>query len=663
LRRALLRVILTGLCAAMLPSTSWSAAQPYVRTRVEPIISDWSWSVIAATAVEGRARVWVFFTDKGYYDTRGFTAAKAQHNVALTLRAEARRAKVGMASVRHRDIPVRQVYLDRLVDRGAEMLYASKWLNAAAVEVDVARLDEIAAQPFVVQIRPSITHTREKVEEPPGLHRATPGEPLADAMALDYGASAAQIEQINVHLAHIAGYAGQGVLICMLDTGYRKSHAAFADLFADGRMLAEWDFIFDDGETQDEAEDQAGAHNHGTYTWSSCGGAQSGQLYGPAYEADFLLAKTEDIRSETQIEEFYWVAALEWADSIGASVISSSLSYSDWYVASNYNGDFCVTTIAADMAAENNILVCNAAGNAGPNPATLGAPADADSILTVGAVNASNDIAGFSSRGPTYDGRIKPEVCALGVSTVCASAANDASYTTKTGTSLSTPLVAGAVAVVMSAHPEWTAMQVREALMQTASNGTAPNNSYGWGVIDVWAAINYNPCGAPGVPEEPVTSEPQPCPGAVYVVSWPPATAATEYELYEDSLLVYTGPDTAFDLSHVDGSRAYYVLARNDCGEQSGPLGAVTVVISECVCHADPVCDGVINVFDVVAVVNEAFRNGAPLLDPGCPHISRSDSDCDCVVNVFDVVRAVDVAFRNGDAEALFCKACEQPCL
>jgi subtilisin family serine protease len=278
----------------------------------------------------------------------------------------------------------------------------------------------------------------------------------------------------------------------MFDTGFRKDHVAFAPAYTDGRVLAEHDFVFGDGNTQNELGDDPSQHNHGTLTWSTLGGQADGNLYGPAYGADFILAKTEDIRSETQVEEDNWMAAVEWADSIGADVISSSLAYSDWYVYANFDGDQAVTTIAADMAAEMGIVVCNSASNSGPSAGTIAAPADADSIVTVGAVTSLGTIASFSSRGPTFDGRIKPEVCAQGVQTTCASPSGTTGYTTASGTSLSCPLVGGCAAVLLSAHPDWTPMQVREALMMTASQSATPDNNYGWGIVDLLAAVNYS---------------------------------------------------------------------------------------------------------------------------------------------------------------------------
>jgi subtilisin family serine protease len=277
----------------------------------------------------------------------------------------------------------------------------------------------------------------------------------------------------------------------MMDTGFRKDHQAFQLAFSEGRVLAEWDFINHDGNTQNEAGDPSGQHDHGTMTWSTLGGAADGNLYGPAYGASFILAKTEDVSGETPIEEDNWVAGMEWADSIGADVISSSLGYIDWYSYSDLDGNTAVITIAADIAAQRGIVVCNAMGNEGSGSGSLIAPADADSIISCGAVYGSGDIVYFSSRGPTYDGRIKPEVCAQGVSTRCANPSGTTGYTYADGTSLSTPLIGGTAAVILSAHPSWTPMQVREAMMESGDHSTSPDNDYGWGIPDILAAIQH----------------------------------------------------------------------------------------------------------------------------------------------------------------------------
>ena len=236
-------------------------------------------------------------------------------------------------------------------------------------------------------------------------------------------------------------------------------------------------------------------------TLSTIGGYAPGYLIGPAFNSSYILAKTENTDSETPIEEDNWIAALEWADSIGVDVTSTSLSYLDYdppypsYTWMDMDGNTTVITNGADYAAYIGIVVVNSAGNAGYNSShnTLGAPADGDSVITVGAVNSSGSRSSFSSVGPTVDGRYKPDIMALGSGDVVASPYNDHNYTTASGTSFSCPLSAGVAALILCANPSLTPKQVREAMKNTASQSTNPDNLYGWGILDALQAVNYFP--------------------------------------------------------------------------------------------------------------------------------------------------------------------------
>ncbi|MEW5925760.1 MAG: S8 family serine peptidase, partial [Candidatus Zixiibacteriota bacterium] len=381
-------------------------------------------------------------------------------------------------------------------------------LNAASFEIDLNTLETVKDLPFVYKISPVAVFIRPAIIETTDDSQ-TEGLKVSpeDTEPLNYGQSYVQNQMINVPAMHLLGYNGQGVIVAMFDGGFRKSHTAFTEIVNEGRLLDEWDFVFNDGNTQNEAEDTPTAQNHGTSTWSTLGGYEPGTLIGPAYGASFLLAKTEDVRSETVVEEDNWVAALEWVDSLGADIISASLGYSDWYTYSDYDGVTAITSAAASTAAALGIIVCNSMGNSGPDSGTLTAPADAFDIVAVGALSSSEIIASFSSRGPTYDGRTKPEVCAMGVSTRCAEGTSDTYYTYKSGTSLSTPMIGGACAVLLSANPALTPLQVRKALMETADNADSPNNAYGWGVADALQAFNWgaNFTAGTAVGEAPLT--------------------------------------------------------------------------------------------------------------------------------------------------------------
>ncbi|MGB2805812.1 MAG: S8 family serine peptidase [Candidatus Zixiibacteriota bacterium] len=488
---ALLLVALCMVGVMSAPITGQVPQQPELYlAKDDPVISERFSPHLSKLEPQEKVKVWVFFTDKGFVDVESYRSAVTQAENALTTRAARRRAKTMKQSlVDFRDLQVNQAYIDRIMDFEAQFRHRSRWLNAASFEIPVSDLDEISKLSFVRSIKPVLTGKRKPVRIEPPPHEPLQGKGLLD---LNYGASYGQLQQLNIPAVHNMGYYGQGVLVCMLDTGFRTDHQAFQPAYSEGRVLAEWDFVNNDGNTQNEVGDPSSSHNHGTLTWSALGGAASGYLYGPAYGADFIIAKTEDVSIEEPIEEDNWEAGMEWADSIGAGVISSSLAYIDWYFYSDMDGNTAVTTIAADIAAQLGIVVCNAMANAGPGSGTLHAPADADSIVACGAVYSDGEIVYFSSRGPTFDGRIKPEVCAQGVSTRCASASSPSSYTYANGTSLSTPLIGGAAAVILSAHPGWTPMQVREALMMSGDHALFPDNNYGWGVPDILAAIQYS---------------------------------------------------------------------------------------------------------------------------------------------------------------------------
>lgn len=425
----------------------------------------------------GKYYAWIYFTDK----------IKSNKKPSVSNKALKRRNKVNPnKNYDWYDLDPSDEYIDKVLDTGAKLRHKSRWLNAISIECTEEELIEISYMPFVKNIKPVNQFHRKILEDTRPTKVLHKIESTSD---IDYGAAQAQLEQINVPKAHDAGFYGQGVTVLMLDTGYNLDHPVFDSL----NVIAEWDFINDDSTTRNEdGQDVSGQHDHGTKTFSALGGYAPGSLIGPAFKADFLLAKTEILDQEIIDEEDNYIAALEWGEALGADVMSSSLGYTDWYVWEDMDGNTAVTTKAVDIAASLGMLCIASVGNENNKDwKHITPPADADSVISVGAVDKYGEIAYFSSRGPSYDGRIKPEVCARGVSTAAASG-NGVSYISVRGTSISTPLVAGAAAVLLSANPTWTPMMVREALMKTASQSNSPNNDYGYGIIDVWAAINYD---------------------------------------------------------------------------------------------------------------------------------------------------------------------------
>jgi subtilisin family serine protease len=302
--------------------------------------------------------------------------------------------------------------------------------------------------------------------------------------AFDYGDSFDQLDLIDVIPLHEANVNGEGVIVAILDTGFNRSHEALIHL----DVVAEWDFINHDPVTKNEPGDPLSQHNHGTATLSALAGFKEGQLIGPAYAVSIALAKTERYDVEIQQEEDDYVRALEWADSLGAVIVSSSLGYYDWYTYEDMDGNTAVTTIAADIAAAKGIAVITAAGNQNGTSVFpwIIAPSDGDSVIAVGAVNPDGTIASFSSRGPSYDGRIKPDVCAQGTLVRAASPYDSLAYYWSSGTSLATPLVAGAAALCMQMHPYWSPIALRDSLRAHADHAAAPNNDFGWGIINAY---------------------------------------------------------------------------------------------------------------------------------------------------------------------------------
>jgi serine protease AprX len=447
-------------------------------------------------------KVWVFFTDKGIFSEKEYREAKREFRSSLLSSTLKRRLK-NRVEVDFLDLAVHQDYIDKILQSGGKLRHTSRWLNAVSIQVEAGEIEMIAPLPFVRQIRRVASFKRTPPETQPEYGELFRQKDFV-GYGRNYGKSLAQLDQINVPVVHDMGFKGENVIVGMLDTGYRKDHQAFAAAYLESRVLAEYDFIFGDTNTQNEPVDTSIQHDHGTNTWSALGGEYDGELYGPAYKSKFVLAKTENTRGEEPIEEDNWVAGLEWADSIGAEVVSSSLGYFDWYTYEDLDGNTALCTQAADLAASRGIVVANAAGNERLEDwHYIITPADGDSVISVGAVNWDGVIASFSSVGPTYDERIKPEVVARGVNTYCAYTSGVDHYGGQGGTSLSTPLVGGCAALLFSAHPDWNAMQVREALMMTADRAFSPDTVYGWGLVDLFDALNYNPAGALAIDHEP----------------------------------------------------------------------------------------------------------------------------------------------------------------
>lgn len=431
------------------------------------------------TAGADENRFWIFFRDRGAIELDR-TQALERAQVSLTARSLIRRSKSAQRIVDEADLPVNEHYIAAVREAGATVRVVSRYLNAVSVVASPTQLTEIRSLAFIANVKPfSQAKTRLDLR-------------IRHAPALDdpvYGPSFHQNNMIGIPALHQRGLTGEGVMIGYLDTGFRLSHTVFDSL----DVVAAHDFIHnDDNVAYDPAQDSLFQDSHGTAVLSTAVGYRDSMLIGPAFGAQVVLAKTEWTADETPVEEDYFVAGLEWMDSIGVDIASASLGYRDWYDPEDMDGQTAVTTLAVNAATRHGILCVIAAGNERQIEwGTIMAPADADSILAVGAVDSAGIVAAFSSPGPSADGRTKPDISALGIDVFCAGVTAADTFIRAGGTSLAAPLISGLAALIMEAHPDWSAQQVRTALKMTASMAGSPNNDYGWGIANGEDAADY----------------------------------------------------------------------------------------------------------------------------------------------------------------------------
>ncbi|HLG32954.1 MAG TPA: S8 family peptidase [Ignavibacteriaceae bacterium] len=461
-------------------------------------ISDKLNVVLQNSGADDEILIWVFFSDKGENLEAYFTNPTS----VVSEKSLLRRAKVLSENklITQTDFPVNQNYITQIESAGFKLKQKTKWFNGVSGWVTKSELAQIAELQFVKQLDIVYRFRTDNLDsEFMNNEQGNSGQDLLkpeEVHSFNYGQSFIQLNQITIPQVHDLGYTGAGVTICMMDAGFDLlSHQVFSTM----NIIATWDFVNGDPDVENGSD--MGDGSHGTATLSLIGGFFEGQLIGPAFGADFILAKTENTDSETPIEEDNWIAALEWADSIGVDVTSTSLGYLDFdppgpgpedYTWQDMDGNTARITIGADLAVGLGIFVVNSAGNGGFVSApenTLGAPADGDSVVAAGSVNSSGSRSGFSSVGPTFDGRIKPDLMAMGSNDYHACNSFNSCYNNGSGTSYSCPLLAGASALLLEVDPSLTPMQLLGLLRNHASQSSNPDRLMGWGIINTYETV------------------------------------------------------------------------------------------------------------------------------------------------------------------------------
>ena len=395
----------------------------------------------------------------------------------LSPKAIERRTKQKIAIVEN-DLPVNSDYLDSLTLKGAQILYSLKWLNAAVVLADSLKMVDINTLTFVKNYnRVAREMTSEKIVEIENCFNS-----FKKSNTSDYGSSYNQTHMLQADNMHAEGFHGEGMLIAVLDAGFKNASSLnyLNHLYNKNRVLATYDFVDNEIDVYDD-------HEHGLEVLSTIASYQIGALIGTAYNASFVLLRTEDDATETEIEETNWARGAEYADSIGADIISSSLGYSKFdspltsHTFMDLDGETTLSSIAGDIAASKGILVFCSAGNEGAEPwRHITTPSDGDSVLAIGSVDNNMNYSYFSSIGPSADGRIKPDLAAMGQNVTVGSPFGG--FKSGSGTSFSCPITAGLAAGLWQAFPTLTNMQIAEALKKSASQYSNPDFYLGYGI-------------------------------------------------------------------------------------------------------------------------------------------------------------------------------------
>lgn len=450
--------------------------------------------VILSADTFAQTKYWVQFTDKN-----NSPYSLGNPSAYLSARAIARRATQNIP-IDSFDLPVNPAYVAGVAATGATVHSSSKWLNGVVIFTSSPSvLAAVNALPYVVSTTGVGLRTANETDKKfadetfnPVTNTAQRAGTIESTM-LNYGASFNQIDMLGGVCLHNAGYRGQGMQIAVIDAGFFNANNldVFDTLFLNNRILGTWDFVAGDSSVYED-------NTHGSMVLSCMGGNLPGQLVGTAPDASYWLLRSEEAATEYLVEEYYWAAAAEYADSVGADVINSSLGYTEFddasqnHVYSDMDGITTPCARAANFAARKGMAVVVSAGNSGQNSwFYIGTPGDADSALTIAATDAAGIVTGFSSRGFAPDGGIKPNLGAQGGNSVVCDPFNNGGIQTGNGTSFASPILCGMVACLWQAHPTMQNMQLYQVIEMSASQYSNPDSLLGYGIPDFCAANLY----------------------------------------------------------------------------------------------------------------------------------------------------------------------------
>jgi serine protease AprX len=439
----------------------------------------------------------VYFKDKGAITTNSFSP-----DDLLSQRALNRRLKAGITVPVFSDLPVNHDYTDQVSSKGYILHCTSKWMNTGLFKTqNPADINQLLSLPFVKDV---------KIVKKPVAKSSHSDKLDLSLMVADTPPFDRPLTMLNGQTLHNSGFNGSGILIAVLDGGFIKADLipSLNDLRGRGGIIGTRDFV-------SKSDYVYNYHYHGTAVLSVLAGNIPGIIEGTAPGADFWLLRTEDTSTEFPVEEDFWAAGAEFADSIGADIISSSLGYCTFddatmnYKFQDMDGNSTFVTQAADFAASKGILVVNSAGNERTNVwKRIIAPSDGDSVVAAGAVDGYNVISTFSSAGPSADGRIKPDNCTQGVSVVIQTTEN--SISRANGTSFSCPVLSGMCACIMQAVPKAIATDIVDALHRNGDRFNSPDSLYGYGIPNIVKVVSMLQDKFTTIPENETVIGPNP---------------------------------------------------------------------------------------------------------------------------------------------------------